>query len=181
MTNDNCFEKILFTKEQIAKRVAELGKQINDDCGDAPVAIISVLKGSAPFAMDLIKHLEMDTYIDFIAASSYGVGTNSSGHLTVTKDLSFDITGLDVIVVEDIVDTGFTLTKIKEMLQGRGAKSVKIAAMLSKPSRRVVPVDVNYLGFEIPDEFVIGYGLDYAEKYRNLPFIGVLSRDVYEK
>lgn len=181
MIKSDCFEKILFTEEQIQKRVSELGKQINDEYGESPVMLISVLKGSAPFATDLMKRLKMDTYLDFIAASSYGDGTNSTGHLTVTKDLSLDIKGIDVIVVEDIVDTGFTLTKIKEMLQGRGAKSVKIAAMLSKPSRRVVPINVDFLGFEIPDEFVIGYGLDYAEKYRNLPFIGVLSREVYEK
>lgn len=181
MTNKSCFEKILFTEEQISERVSSLAEQINRDYGSSPVAVVSVLKGSAPFAMDLIKRLKTDTYIDFIAASSYGAGTNSSGHLTVTKDLSLDIKGLDVIVVEDIVDTGFTLTKIKEMLSGRGAKSVKIAAMLSKPSRRVVPIDIDYLGYEIPDEFVIGYGLDYAEKFRNLPFIAVLAREVYEK
>lgn len=179
--NMDDFETILFTEEQVSERVAQLGEEINKCYGDNPVLIISVLKGSAPFAVDLMKHLKMDVMLDFIAASSYGAGTNSSGHLTITKDITLDITGCDVIVVEDIVDTGFTLSKIQEMLKGRGAKSVRIAAMLSKPSRRIVPVDVDFMGFEIPDKFVIGYGLDYAEKYRNLPFIAVLSKSVYEK
>ena len=174
------FDRILFTEEQIQKRINELGDEINKKYGDTPVFIVSILKGSTPFAVDLLKRLKMDVCIDFIAASSYGASTTSSGHLTVTKDLSLDITGYDVIVVEDIVDTGFTLSKIKEMLKGRGAKSVSIASMLSKPSRRIIPIDIDFLGFEIPDEFVIGYGLDYNEKYRNLPFIGVLSKSVYE-
>ncbi|MBR0277175.1 MAG: hypoxanthine phosphoribosyltransferase [Clostridia bacterium] len=172
-------EKVLFSEEQIKNRVKELGDEINNFYGDTPVFIVSILKGSAPFTMDLIRCLKMDVKLDFIAASSYGVSTTSSGHLTITKDLTLDITGYNVIVIEDIVDSGFTLSKIKEMLQGRGAKSVKIASMLSKPSRRVVPVDIDFLGYEIPDEFVVGYGLDYGEKYRNLPYIGILSRKVY--
>ena len=175
------FEKILFTQQQLEKRVDELAEEINNLYGDNSVFLVSVLKGSAPFTVDLMKRLKMDVTLDFMAASSYGEGTDSSGHLTITKDLTLDIRGRDVIVVEDIVDSGFTLTKIKEMLKGRGAKSVRIAAMLSKPSRRKVHVDTDFLGFEIPDEFVVGYGLDYAEKYRNLPYIAILSRSVYEK
>lgn len=179
--NTTDFEKILFTREQLEKRVGELAEEINNLYGDNPVFLVSVLKGSAPFTVDLMKHLQMDVTLDFIAASSYGSGTDSSGHLTVTKDITLDITDRDVIVIEDIVDSGFTLSKIKEMLSGRGAKSVRIAAMLSKPSRRKVHIDTDFLGYEIPDEFVVGYGLDYAEKYRNLPFIAILSKSVYEK
>lgn len=175
------FERVLITEEQIKEKVAEIGKKINKDYGDNPILLICVLKGSAPFATDLMRQLEMDVALDFMIASSYGSGATSSGHLTITKDVTLDLTGRDIIVVEDIVDTGFTLSKIKTMLLGRGAKSVKIAAMLSKPSRRTVDIDVDYIGFEIPDEFVIGYGLDYDERYRNLPFIGILSRSVYEK
>lgn len=174
-------ERVLFTREEIETRIRELGQEINGQYGDSPVVLISVLKGSVPFTAALMKELDMDVYLDFICASSYGNGTESAGHLTITKDIGIDITGMDVLVVEDIVDTGFTLTKIKEMLKGRGAKSVRIASMLSKPERRRVPIDVDFLGFEIPDEFVIGFGLDYAEKYRNLPVIGVLARHAYEK
>ena len=175
------FEKILFTQQQLEKRVDELAEEINNLYGDKPVFLVSVLKGSAPFTVDLMKRLKMEVTLDFMAASSYGEGTDSTGHLTITKDITLDIKDRDVIVVEDIVDSGFTLTKIKEMLKGRGAKSVRIAAMLSKPSRRKVQIDTDFLGFEIPDEFVVGYGLDYAEKYRNLPYIAILSRSVYEK
>lgn len=178
----NEIERILITEEQIQSRIKELADEINESYknSDKPLFIVCILKGSAPFTMDLMKRLDVDTYLDFIIASSYGVSTTSSGHLTITKDLKLDVTGCDLLVIEDIVDTGFTLTKIKEMLVGRGAKSVKIASLLSKPSRRIMPVDIDFLGFEIPDEFVIGYGLDYAEKYRNLPYIGILSKEVYE-
>ena len=179
--NSTDFEKILFSEQEIEKRVDELADEINNLYGNNPVFLVSVLKGSAPFTVDLMKRLKMEETLDFIAASSYGTGTDSSGHLTVTKDITLDISGCDVIVIEDIVDSGFTLSKIKEMLKGRGAKSVRIAAMLSKPSRRKVHIDTDFLGYEIPDEFVVGYGLDYAEKYRNLPFIAILSRSVYEK
>ncbi len=179
--NSNYLEKVLFTEEQIQKRVTELAEEIDNTYNGSPIFLVCILKGSTPFTVDLMKKLKSDVYLDFMAASSYGSGTTSMGQLTMTKDLTVDIIGKDVIIVEDIIDSGFTLSKIKEMLQGRGANSVRIATLLSKPSRRVVDVPVDFLGFEIPDEFVVGYGLDYAEKYRNLPFVGVLARHVYEK
>lgn len=179
--NTKDIEKVLITEEQISKRVSELADEINAFYGDNPLFLICILKGSTPFAVDLMRQLKMDVTLDFMSASSYGASTTTTGHLTIKKDISLDITDCDVIVVEDIVDTGITLSKIKEMLAGRGAKSVRIASLLSKPSRRLVEMNADFLGFEIPDEFVIGYGLDYAEKYRNLPYVGVLSRSVYEK
>lgn len=179
--NANDLEKVLFTEEEIQKRVAELAEEIDNTYNGSPIFLVCILKGSTPFTVDLMKRLKSDVYLDFMAASSYGAGTTSMGQLTMTKDLTVDITGKDVVIVEDIIDSGFTLSKIKEMLEGRGANSVRIATLLSKPSRRVVDVPVDFLGFEIPDEFVIGYGLDYAEKYRNLPFVGVLARHVYKK
>jgi len=179
--NTNDLEKVLFSEEEIQKRVVELADEIDKTYNGSPIFLVCILKGSTPFTVDLMKRLKSDVYLDFMAASSYGSGTTSMGKLTMTKDLTVDISGKDVIIVEDIIDSGFTLSKIKEILQGRGANSVRIAALLSKPSRRVVDVPVDFLGFEIPDEFVVGYGLDYAEKYRNLPFVGVLARHVYEK
>ena len=179
--NNNDLEKVLFSEEEIQKRVVELADEIDKTYNGSPIFLVCILKGSTPFTVDLMKRLKSDVYIDFMAASSYGSGTTSMGKLTMTKDLTVDISGKDVIIVEYIIDSGFTLSKIKEILQGRGANSVRIAALLSKPSRRVVDVPVDFLGFEIPDEFVVGYGLDYAEKYRNLPFVGVLARHVYEK
>jgi len=173
-------ERILFTEEQIQARIREIADEINAKFGDTPIFLVSILRGSTPFTVDLMKRLNMDVIVDYIVASSYGSGVESSGHLTVTKDLTLDIKGYDVIIIEDIVDSGLTLSKIKEMLQGRGAKSVSIASMLNKISRRVAPVDIDYLGFDVDDEFVIGYGLDYDQKYRNLPFIGVLKRSIYE-
>ncbi len=180
MTDNKILIEVLFTEQQIQERVEELGEQINLDYGDTPVIVIPVLKGSIPFAADLIRKLKMDTYLDVMEASSYGEGTDSTGTINIKRDVSLDISDKDVIVVEDIVDTGLTLTKIKELLELKGARSVKIAAMLSKPSRRLVPIDIDYLGFEIPDEFIVGYGLDYAQKYRNLPYIGILPREAYE-
>lgn len=179
--NMNELEKILFTEEQIDKRVTELAEEIDNTYNGEAIFLVCILKGSTPFTVDLMKKLKSDVYLDFMAASSYGSGTTSMGKLTMTKDLTVDVTGKNVIIIEDIIDSGFTLSKIKELLDSRGAKSVRIATLLSKPSRRVVDVPVDFLGFEIPDEFVVGYGLDYAEKYRNLPFVGILARHVYEK
>ena len=179
--NTKDIEKILISEEEIEKRVSEIADEINRFYGDNPLFMICILKGSTPFAVTLMKKLKMDVTLDFMAASSYGASTTSAGHLTIKKDITLDITDCDVLVVEDIIDTGITLTKVKEMLACRGAKSVRIASLLSKPSRRLVEIEADFLGFEIPDEFVIGYGLDYAEKYRNLPYVGILSRSVYEK
>ena len=181
MINNNDLEKILFTEEEINKRVTQLAEEIDTMYKGEPIFLVCILKGSAPFTVDLMRKMKSEVYLDFMAASSYGSGTTSMGKLTMTKDLTVDIKGKNVIIVEDIIDSGFTLSKIKELLESRGAKSVRIATLLSKPSRRKVDVTVDFLGFEIPDEFVIGYGLDYDEKYRNLPFVGVLARHVYEK
>ncbi len=181
MMNTNEFDRILFTEEEINNCVTNIAKEIDTMYGDEPVFLICVLKGSLPFTTDLMKKLKTDVYVDCIAASSYGEGTVSTGKLTITKDVTIDVAGKNVIIVEDIIDTGFTLSEIKKNIESRGAKSVRIAALLSKPSRRKVDVKADFMGFEIPDEFVVGYGLDYNEKYRNLPFIAILSRKVYEK
>lgn len=175
------FEKILFTEEEINKCVTNIAEEIDRIYNGEPIYIICILKGSIMFTVDLMKRIKSPVFIDFMAASSYGSGTSSMGKLTLTKDLTVDIAGKNVLIVEDIIDSGFTLSKIKEMLESRGAKTVRIATLLSKPSRRVTDVPVDFMGFEIPDEFVVGYGLDYDEKYRNLPYIAILARHVYEK
>lgn len=174
-------EKILVSEEQINAAVSRIADEINRDLNGEPLLVVSILKGSTPFAMDLIKKLTMPVTLDFMQASSYGKSTESSGFINMKKDLEQDITGKNVLIVEDIIDSGNTLYKIKKLLEHRNAKSVRICTMLDKPSRRVVDVKVDYVGCEIPDEFAIGYGLDYDELYRNLPYIGVLKKDVYEK
>ncbi len=179
MTND--IEKVLFTEQQIAKRVQELTKEINEFYGDRPIVAIFVLKGSAFFAADIIRYLKMAVTIEFMSVSSYGMETISSGKLTIKKDLDVDIKGKDVLVIEDIIDTGVTLSTLQKLLAKRGANSIKVVTMLSKPSRRMVKFDADYVGFEVPDEFVVGYGLDFADKYRNLPYIGALKRSIYGK
>lgn len=174
-------EKILFTEEEIKARVAEMAKEINDYYKGEPVVVISVLKGSVFFVVDLIKKLDMDIALDFIAASSYGSGTVSSGKLKIKKDIELDIVGKNILLLEDIIDTGETLFEIINMLKARGVKSIKTAMMFNKPARREKAVEADFIGFDIPDEFVIGYGLDYDEQFRNLPYLGVLKRSVYEK
>ncbi|MBQ8663080.1 MAG: hypoxanthine phosphoribosyltransferase [Eubacterium sp.] len=167
----------MYTEEQVTSKIAELAAQINEDMKGEPVTIICILKGASFFACDLAKRLTMPVVMDFMMVSSYGDGTVSSGNLRVKKDLEESIEGKNVIVVEDIVDSGRTLKYLKQDLKDRGAKSVKLCALLSKPARHEVEVDVEYIGFVIPDEFVVGYGLDYAQKYRNLPYIGVVEFD----
>lgn len=169
--------EILITEEKIKERVKELAGQLDRDYAGRDVVFISILKGSFIFAADLIRAMKLDVPLDFMMASSYGSGTKSCGQVKIKKDIDIDITGKDVLIVEDIVDSGLTLTKLKEILGSRGAASVKICALLSKPSRRVVPMEADYLGFEIDDLFVIGYGVDYDEKYRYLPYIGVLNEN----
>ena len=172
--------KVLFDKNQIEQKVIEIAQQISQDYKGTRPLFVCTLKGAVAFFADLARQIELDVEFDFIAASSYGNGTMSSGELRVSKDLSSNPRGRDIILVEDIIDTGRTLSHLKENLLFRGANSVKICAFLNKPCRRVVDVDVDYCGFVIPDEFVVGYGLDYAEKYRNLDFIGVLSPEEVE-
>ena len=174
-------EKILVTEEEISALNARIAGRINADLNGEPLLVIIILKGSTPFAMDLIKKLDMPVEIDFMQVSSYGKSTSSSGFINLKKDIEQDITGKNVLIVEDIIDSGNTLFKIKTLFEDRKAKSVRICTLLDKPSRRVVDVKVDYVGKEIPDEFVVGYGLDYNEQYRNLSYIGVLKREVYTK
>ena len=174
-------KEILLNETQIATRVAELGAQITEDYRGEEVLVVCVLNGAMPFTADLMRKLEGDFRLDTIVASSYGAGTVSSGTVTIKKDLREDITGRNVLLVDDVFDTGLTLSLLVTELQKRNAKSVKSCAFLSKPARHEVDYRPDYIGYEIPDAFVIGYGLDYAEKYRNLPFVGVLKPCVYEK
>lgn len=176
---DQDIERVLFTEEQLDRRIGELAAEMNRDYeGKAPV-LISVLRGSFVFMADLTRKITLPCTVDFMSVSSYGAGTKSSGQVQITKDLSDDIEGRDVIVVEDILDSGNTLSYLLEILKARKPASVKLCTLLDKPDRRVKEVRVDYSGFTIPDEFVVGYGLDYAEKYRNLPYIGILKPCVY--
>ncbi|MBR2847273.1 MAG: hypoxanthine phosphoribosyltransferase [Clostridia bacterium] len=177
MKND--IKKILVTEEQLSQRAAELAEAIEKDYNGEDFIAISILKGGFVFMADLIRNIKSKIQMDFMVASSYGASTTSSGHLEIKKDTSIDLKDKNVLIVEDIVDTGRTLSKLKENFLSRGAKSVKICTMLDKPSRREVEVFVDYKGFRIENEFVVGYGLDYAEKYRNLPYVGVLKEEIY--
>lgn len=172
-------EQVLVNERKISHLVKRIANEINKDLGGEPLLVVIILKGSTPFAMDLIKNLDMPVEIDFMQVSSYGKSTASSGFINLKKDIEQDITGKNVLIVEDIIDSGNTLNKIKTLFQDRNAKSVRICTLLDKPSRRVVDVKVDYVGTEIPDEFVVGYGLDYNEQYRNLPYVGVLKKSVY--
>ena len=174
-------EKILVSEEEIRETVEKIGDKINRDLNGEPLLVIVILKGSTPFAMDLIRTLDMPVELDFMQVSSYGKSTETSGFINVKRDLEQDVTGKNILIVEDIIDSGNTLFKLKNLFESRNAKSVRICTMLDKPSRRVTEVKVDYSGIEIPDEFVVGYGLDYDEQYRNLPYVGVLKRSIYEK
>ncbi len=177
MRND--LDKILFTEEQIQARVRELGEAISRDFAGREPVFIGVLKGSFIFMADLMRAVSIPCSVDFMAVSSYGSGTRSSGAVRINKDLSQDIQGKEVILVEDILDSGVTLSYLSRYLKNRDPAGITIATLLDKPARRKAEVYPRYSGFEIPDEFVVGYGLDYAEKYRNLPYIGILSRRIY--
>ncbi len=165
--------EVLIDEERIRRRVHELGRRIADDYRDREPLVIGVLRGAVVFHADLIRHLDPRIRIDFIAVASYGAATATSGEVKLLKDLESGIQGEHVILVEDIVDTGLTLDYLLRLLRSRQPASLSVASLLSKPSRRRVEVPVNYLGFEIPDRFVVGYGLDYRQRFRNLPFIGV--------
>lgn len=174
-------ESVLISRSEIAEKVKELGKQITADyAGKAPL-LVCILKGSVVFFADLLREIDLPVAIDFMAASSYGCGTETTGKVNVHKDIGCDIAGRDVLVVEDIVDSGITLSCIQKMLIGRNAASVRIATLLDKPARRRVDMTVDYSCFTIPDAFVVGYGLDYDERYRNLPDIGILAPRIYSK
>ena len=172
----NEIDEVLFTRDDIAKRVAELGAEITRDYEGKDLIVVGILKGAGVFMSDLIREINSPIRIDFMSVSSYGNSTVSSGIVRITNDLHQDIQGCSVLIVEDIIDTGNTLHYLREYLKNRGAEDVKICALLDKPSRRQVEVPVEYVGFEVEDRFVIGYGIDYAEKYRNLPFIGTLKQ-----
>ncbi|MGE4549562.1 MAG: hypoxanthine phosphoribosyltransferase [Intestinibacillus sp.] len=177
MKND--IKEVLFTEEQLRQKVAEMGARITEDYAGKNPLIVSVLKGSYVFMADLTRQIDTKCNIDFMVVSSYGNGTKTSGEVQIIKDIESQIAGRDLLIVEDILDSGVTLSYLMKILQARGANSIRLCTLLSKPERRKVQVDIDYLGFEIPDEFVVGYGLDYAECYRNLPYIGVLKPSVY--
>lgn len=172
-------EKVLLSQEEIDARLGEIAAQIDEDYAGKDLLMVGVLRGAAPLMVDLSRKLHRIVEIDWMACSSYGSGTKSSGVVRILKDLDSDVHGRDVLIVEDILDSGLTLSWLKENLEARGADSVEIMTLLRKPDAVKVPVDVKYLGFDIPNEFVIGYGLDHAEAYRNLPFVGTLARHVY--
>lgn len=176
---DKDIERVLFSEEELKQRVRELGAQITADYAGKEPLLVSVLRGSYIFMADLTRSIDLPCTVDFMSVSSYGSGTKSSGQVQITKDLSDDIEGRDVIVVEDILDSGNTLYYLLQILQARKPASVRLCTLLDKPDRRVKEVAVSYSGFTIPDTFVVGYGLDYAEKYRNLPYIGILKPEVY--
>ena len=173
-------EKILIDKEEIKTIVTDVANKINADYGDEELTVIVILRGSMVFASDLIRKLKMPVKVEFMRASSYGSGTASSGFINIKQDIESDVTDKNLLIIEDIIDSGNTLYRLKNILIERNPKSVKICALLDKPDRRVTDVDVEYVGREIKNEFVVGYGLDYNEYYRNLPFIGVLKREIYE-
>ena len=174
-------EKTLISEEQLKTRISELAKQIEKDYeGKSPV-IVGVLKGSVMFYTDLVRQIDLPLTVDFMSISSYGAGVNSTGEVKIIKDIDGKIGGKDVIIVEDIVDSGYSMNCLLKLFATRSPKSVRVCALLDKPSRREIPVPIDYTGFQVANEFVVGYGLEYAGLYRNIPFIGVLKKEVYEK
>ena len=181
-TLDRDIDHILVTEEQLKAKVNELGAQITQDYDGRDLLLVSILKGSVVFMADLMRAIRMPCGIDFMVVSSYGgANTTSTGLVKIVKDLDQDLSGKDLLIVEDILDTGITLSHLVPMLKLRNPASVRLCTILSKPSRRKADIEPDYLGFEVPDEFVVGYGLDYDEKYRNLPYVGVLKPEVYSK
>ncbi len=173
-------DHILFDEDEISAAVKKIGKKITEDYNGKTPVMICILKGASVFFTDLIRAVNLPITIDFMAISSYGSSTQTSGVVRILKDLDNSVTGKDVIIVEDIIDSGLTLSYIKSTLEQRGVASIKIAALLDKPARRQTELSIDYKGFSVPNEFVVGYGLDYNEKYRNLSSIGVLKREIYE-
>lgn len=174
-------KEILLTEDEIALKVQEVANKISKDYPNGDILFIGVLKGSVFFITDLMRKMSVDVKVDFMAVSSYGASSETSGVVRILKDLDADIEDRDVIIIEDIIDTGTTLKYLYEYLKARKPKTLKICSLLDKPERRKVKIRVDYIGCSIPDEFVVGYGLDYAEMYRYLPYIGVLKEDVYKK
>lgn len=178
MIND--VESVLLSEEKLAKRIAEIGAEITADYAGKEILMIGVLRGAVIFMADLARSIKVPVAIDFMAVSSYGVGTTSSGVVRILKDLDENVEGKHILVVEDIIDSGLTLNYLLDNLKSRKPASIKLCTLLNKPDRRKVDVKIDYNGFNVPDYFVIGYGLDYAEKYRNLPFIGILKPEIYK-
>ena len=173
--------KVMISEKELEERVAQLGEEISNDYRGKNLLIVSVLKGSIVFMADLMRHISIKCSIDFMATSSYGSGTKTSGVVKIVKDLDIDLHDYDLLIIEDILDSGNTLKFVVDMIKKRHPKSVEVCALLDKPSRRIADIQAKYVGREIPDEFVVGYGLDYDEKYRNLPYLGVLKPEVYTK
>lgn len=176
---EDFIKEVLVSEEEINKRIKELGSKITKDYMNKDLVVIGILKGAVIFMSELCKNIKFPITMDFMAVSSYGKSSISTGEVRIIKDLDFSVEGKDLLIVEDIIDTGLTLNYLTEILKKRGANSVKICTLLDKPDRRSVEVNIDYLGFEIPDEFVVGYGLDFAEQYRNLPYVGSLKEEVY--
>lgn len=178
---ESVIKEILLTEEEIASRVKELGQEITKDYESKELLLVGILKGAVMFMSELSKNIKLPFMIDFMSVSSYGMSSKSTGEVKINKDLDYSVVGKDVLIVEDIIDTGLTLSYLTDNLKKRGANSVKIVTLLDKPDRRNTNVEIDYLGFSIPDEFVVGYGLDYAELYRNFPFVAALKEEVYLK
>lgn len=177
---DNDIKEILFTAEEIKEMVNRIGQEITEDYKGKKLLLVSVLKGSIVFMADLMRAIKMPCSIDFMAVSSYGSGTTTSGAVKIAKDLDIDLEGYDVLIVEDILDSGKTLHYLMDLLQRRNPNSIRICTFLDKPERRQVDMTADYICAKVPDEFVVGYGLDYAQQYRNLPYLGVLKPEIYE-
>ncbi|MDO4286260.1 MAG: hypoxanthine phosphoribosyltransferase [Eubacteriales bacterium] len=177
MTKD--IERVLLSQEEIAAKVAEIGAQISRDYEGKDPIIVSILRGSFIFMADLVRAITIPCTVDFMSVSSYGSGTSSSGEVRIVKDFEGSVEGRHLIIVEDILDSGRTLNYLMKTLKTRGAASIALCTFLDKPDRRVVPVEVAYKGFTVPDSFIVGYGLDYDQKYRNLPYVGVLKPSIY--
>jgi len=174
-------KEVLFSEQDLQKIVERVGKQISEDYKDKNLFMVSVLKGSLMFMADLMRAIDIPCEIDFMAVSSYGAGTTTTGAVRILKDLDSSLEGKDILVVEDILDSGVTLSYLMKHLSSRNPSSIRLCTLLDKPERRKMPITADYIGTTVPDEFIVGYGLDYDEKYRNLPYIGVLKREVYEK
>ena len=180
MALNNDISKVLVSEEELKKINQRLGAQITEDFKDKNLLVVGILKGSIYFMTDLTRYIDLPLKIDFLAVSSYGSSTKSSGAVKIEKDIDINLEGYDILIVEDILDSGRTLNYVCELLRSRGPKSISIATLLDKPERRVVDLTPDYVGCDVPDEFVVGYGLDYDQKYRNLSYIGALKRKIYE-
>lgn len=172
-------KEILITEEEIDRRVRELGRILSEEYRNKNPLVIAILKGAAPFMSDLTRRMDIFLEMDYMVVSSYGLSTRSSGVVKIIKDLDYDISGRHLLIVEDVIDSGLTLNYLVDLMKRRNPRSLKVATLLDKPKNRRVDLKPDFIGFEVPDEFVVGYGLDYAEQYRNLPFIGVLKPQVY--